>query len=49
MGRVVEKWTYIDLGNQFAFLDGTLAKTIEFTPGSPWIDEAHRNSLILSP
>jgi hypothetical protein len=49
MGRVIEKWTYIDLGKQFAFEDGTLTKTIEFPPGSPWIGEAHRNSLILSP
>ena len=49
MGRVVERWTYIDLGKQFAFEDGKLVKIVDFPPGSPWIDEAHRNSLILSP
>jgi hypothetical protein len=49
MGRVIERWTYLGRGKQFAFQDGNLVKTIEFPPGSPWIDEAHRNSLILSP
>lgn len=34
MGRVVEKWTYIDEGKVFTFRDGRLTEKRQFNPGS---------------
>lgn len=49
LGRLTERWTYFANGKQFIFENSKLVKTLELNPGSPWIDEAHRSSLILSP
>jgi hypothetical protein len=34
LGRVLEKWTYIEAGKQFTFEDSRLVRTDEFNPGS---------------
>jgi hypothetical protein len=35
MGRVVERWTYLEEGKQFTFRDGALIRERQFAPGSP--------------
>jgi hypothetical protein len=34
MGRIVEKWTYIDDGKMFSFRDSRLTEKRQFNPGS---------------
>ena len=34
MGRLVERWTYVDHGRRFAFKDGQLIEERQFAPGS---------------
>jgi hypothetical protein len=34
LGRVEEKWTYMELGKQFTFRDGKLVGEKDFNPGS---------------
>ena len=35
MGRMVERWTYLEAGRQFTFSDGRLVRERRFAPRSP--------------
>jgi hypothetical protein len=34
MGRLIERWTYVEQGRRFTFRDGQLVESRQFTPGT---------------